>query len=408
MRTTTLLRRQLALKRTRVTGFQFTDSGLEVEVAPTTRVPYCSACMRRAPRVYDHREREWRHLDFAGMEVILRYRQRRVACRPCGDVHAELVPWAEAGSRFTRDFEDQAAYFAQVMDRTAASRLLRVAWRTVGKIIERVVARLGPADRLEGLEYIGIDELSYRRHHEYITSVVDHVATKVVWAAEGKSAATVDGFFEALGPERAAKLKGVTIDMSGAFIDAVQRGAPQAQIIFDRFHVQRLAQDAVDQVRREQVRALAGTDDAAALKRTRWALLKNPWNLTAVEGDKLVEVQRTNRPLYRAYLLKETLAEIFNRRQVNVAREKFIAWCGWAARSRLAPFKKLAGTIRRHLDGILAFIETGLSNGAIEGLNGKVRTITRRAYGFHSARSLISFIFLCCTGLTLHPVFRSP
>ena len=408
MRATTLLRRQLALKRTRVKGFQFTDSGLEVEVTPTTRVPYCSACMRRAPRVYDHREREWRHLDFAGMEVTLRYRQRRVACRSCGDVHAELVPWAEARSRFTRDFEDQAAYFAQVMDRTAASRLLRVAWRTVGQIIERVVARLGPTDRLDGLEYVGIDELSYRRHHEYITSVVDHVATKVVWAAEGKSAATVDGFFEALGPARAAKLKGVTIDMSGAFIDAVQRGAPQAQIIFDRFHVQRLAQDAVDQVRREQVRALAGTDNAAALKKTRWALLKNPWNLTAVEGDKLVEVQRTNRPLYRAYLLKETLAEIFNRRQVNVAREKFIAWCAWAARSRLAPFKKLSGTIRRHLDGILAFIETGLSNGAIEGLNGKIRTITRHAYGFHSARSLISFIFLCCTGLTLHPVFKSP
>jgi transposase len=408
MRATTLLRRQLALKQTRVTGFRFAEAGIEVDVAPTTRVPYCSGCMRRAWRVYDHRERTWRHLDFAGMEVTLRYRQRRVDCRSCGEVHAELVPWAEVGSRFTRDFEDQAAYFAQVMDRTAASRLLRVAWRTVGQIIQRVVARLGPADRLEGLDYIGLDELSYRRHHEYITSVVDHVAAKVVWAAEGKSAATVDDFFKALGPERAAKLKGVTIDMSSAYIDAVQRGAPQAQIIFDRFHVQRLAQDAVDQVRREQVRLVAGTDEAAALKRTRWALLKNPWNLTAVEGDKLVEVQRANRPLYRAYLLKETLAEIFSRRQVNVAREKFVAWCGWAARSRLAPFKKLAGTIRRHLDGILAFIATGLTNGPIEGLNGKIRTITRRAYGFHSASSLISFIFLCCTGLTLHPVFKTP
>jgi transposase len=407
MRATTLLRRQLTLKRTRVTGFEFTDKGIEVDVAPMTRVPYCSACQRRTRRVYDHRDRAWRHLDFAGMEVTLRYRQRRVDCRACG-VRAELVPWADTGSRFTRDFEDQAAYFAQVMDRTAASRLLRVAWRTVGEIIERVVARLGPADRLDGLEYVGIDELSYRRHHEYITCVVDHVATKVVWAAEGKSAATVDEFFKALGPDRAAKLKGVTIDMSGAYIDAVERGAPQAQIIFDRFHVQRLAQDAVDQVRREQVRLLAGSDDAAALKRTRWALLKNPWNLSAVEGHKLSEVQRTNRPLYRAYLLKETLAEIFSRRQVGVAREKFVAWCSWAARSRLAPFKKLARTIRRHLDGILAFIATGLSNGPTEGLNGKIRTLTRRAYGFHSARSLIGLIFLCCTGLTLHPVFKSP
>lgn len=408
MRATTLLRRQLALKRTRVTGFEFTATGLEVDVAPMTRVPYCSSCLRRAPRVYDHRDRAWRHLDFAGMEVTLRYRQRRVDCRACGGVRAELVPWADAGARFTRDFEDQAAYFAQVMDRTAASRLLRVAWRTVGQIISRVVARLGPADRLDGLEYVGIDELSYRRHHEYITCVVDHVATKVVWAAEGKSAATVDAFFAALGPERAAKLKGVTIDMSGAYIDAVTRGAPHAQIIFDRFHVQRLAQDAVDQVRRDQVRMLAGTGDAASLKRTRWALLKNPWNLSAVDSDKLAEVQRTNRPLYRAYLLKETLAEIFSRRQVGVAREKFVAWCDWAARSRLAPFKKLAKTIRRHLDGILAFIATGLSNGPTEGLNGKIRTLTRRAYGFHSARSLIGLIFLCCTGLTLQPVFKSP
>jgi transposase len=342
------------------------------------------------------------------MPVTLTYRQRRVACQSCAAVHAELVPWAEPGSRFTRDFEDQTAYYAQVMDRTAASRLLRVAWRTVGHIIQRVMARLGPPDRLAGLTHIGIDELSYRKHHEYITTVVDHVGAKVVWAAPGKSAATVAAFFGALGPARAAQLQGVTMDMSAAYIEAVTRGAPQAQIIFDRFHVQRLAQDAVDQVRRDQVRTLARTPEATTLKKTRWALLKNPWNLTAVEGAKLSEIQRDNRPLYRAYLLKESLAAIFDRRQVHVAREKFGHWCRWAARSRLPPFKKLAGTIRRHLDGILAFIATGLSNGPIEGLNGTIRTITRRAYGFHSAASLISLVFLCCTGLTLHPVFKTP
>jgi transposase len=326
MRAITLLRTLLALKQTRVTGFEFTGFGIEIDVAPTTRVAYCSACLRRARHVYDHRSRTWRHLDFAGMEVTLKYRQRRVDCRYCHEVHTELVPWAEPGSRFSRDFEDQAAYLAQVVDRTTASKTLRVAWRTIGQIVERVVARIGPADRLGGLERIGIDELSYRRHHEYITVVVDHVARKVVWAAEGKNAATVDGFFKDLGPERTARLRTVTMDMSGAYIEAVKRGAPEAQIVFDRFHVQRMAQEAVDQVRREQVRLLAGSDDAKALKKTRWALLKNPWNLTAVEGDKLVEVQRANRPLYRAYLLKETLAAIFDRHHVNVAREKFIAW----------------------------------------------------------------------------------
>jgi transposase len=376
-------------------------------VAPTTQVPFCSGCMCRVRRLYDRRRRQWRHLDVGGMEATLVYDQRRVDCQRCG-VRVELVPWADPGSRFTRDFEDQVAYLAQMMDQTTVCKTMRIAWSTVGDVVARVVARLGPADRLDGLEYIGIDELSYRRHHEYITTVVDHVARKVVWAAPGKNAATVDGFFKALGPERAAKLKTVTIDMSAAYIDAVTRGAPQAQIVFDRFHVQRLAQDAVDQVRREQVRLLGGTDEAKSLKKTRWPLLKNPWNMNALEEERLAKLQHANRPLYRAYLLKESLAAIFDRRQVNVARHKLLEWISWARRSRLKPFKKLAATIRRHLEGILAFIATGLSNGIVEGLNGKIRTITRRAYGFHSAQSLISFIFLCCSGLILHPVFKTP
>jgi transposase len=408
MRTTTLLRRLLGLKRTRVTGFAFGAFGLEIHVAPTTRVAYCSACMCRARHVYDHGSREWRHLDFAGMEVTLVYEQRRVDCRRCGEIHAELVPWADPGSRFTRDFEEQVAYFAQVMDQTTVSRTLRIAWRTVGGIIQRVVARLGPRDRLAGLEFIGIDELSYRRHHEYITVVVDHARARVVWAAEGKNAATVEKFFDALGPERAAALKTITMDMSGVFIEVAERKAPQARVVFDRFHLQRMAQDAVDQVRREQVRLLAGTDDAKALKKTRWALLKGSWHLSPEDEAKLSDVQRTNRPLYRAYLLKEQLVATLDGRQVNVARHRFLDWCGWAARSRLPPFKKLARTVRRHMDGILAFIATRFSNGTTEGLNGKIRTITRRAYGFHSAASLISFIFLCCAGLTLHPVFKTP
>jgi transposase len=407
MRATTLLRTILALKRTRVTAVRYGPLGVQAEVAPTTRVPICSGCACRCRRIYDRARREWRHLDCAGMETTLVYELRRVDCRQCG-VRAEMVPWAEVGSRFTRDFEDQVAYLAQVTDKTTVSTTMRIAWKTVGKIIGRVVARLAPEDRLEDLHHIGVDELSYRRHHEYVTTVVDHVRHKVVWAAEGKSAKTVDAFFAALGPARAALIKSVTMDMSAAYIDAVTRGAPNARIVFDRFHVQRMAQDAVDKVRRDQVRLLGGPAAAGALKKTRWALLKNPWNLDADEHDKLADVQRTNRPLYRAYLLKESLAEILGRRQVNVVRAKLRDWISWAARSRLPPFKKLARTLRSHLDGVLAFVATGLTNGPIEGLNGKIRTITRRAYGFHSAASLISLIFLCCTGLSLHPVFKMP
>ena len=403
MRATTLLSILFGLKFTRVLRFEFFETGLIADVAPKTRTPRCSGCCGRAPKVYDKRSRLWRHLDLGGMQLLLRYDLRRVDCPRCGVV-TEAVPWAEHRSGFTREFEQTAAYLAQRTDQTTVSTMLRIAWVTVGNIVARVVSRLGPADRLEGLTHIGIDELSYRRHHEYVTIVVDHLKGRVVWVHPGKNADTVRRFFAELGPERAAKIEAVTIDMSGAYIQAVKDGAPQARLIFDRFHVQRLAHDALDQVRREQMRELRGTDEGVAIKKTRFALQKNPWNLTQPETERLALVQRHNRPLYRAYLLKETLADILSRRQLGVARQKLVDWIDWARRSRLAPFHRIAGTIRKHLDSVLGYVATGLSNGPVEGLNGKVRTITRRAYGFHSAHSLIGFIFLCCSGIKLLPV----
>ena len=196
--------------------------------------------------------------------------------------------------------------------------------------------------------------------------------------------------------------------MSAAYIDAVTTRAPQAKIVFDKFHVQRLAQRALDDLRRAEVRRFEDVGERGALKKTRWALLKNPWNLTPLERERLAHLQRTNRRLYRGYLLKEALAEILGRRQLQVVRDKLLEWISWATRSRLASFKKVAGTIKKYFEGVVAIVATGLNNGRTEGLNGKIRVITRRAYGFHSASALISFIFLCCSGLVLHPIFKSP
>jgi transposase len=396
----------LGLKYTRVLGFRFTEMELVVAVKPAKRSSFCSGCGGCAPR-YDRRQREWRHLDICGLAVALEYELWRVECPRCG-VTTEMVPWAVAGSGFTHAFEEVVAYLAQHTDKTTVSTMMAVAWKTVGMIIERVVGRLGPKDRLSGLKRIGIDELSYRRHHEYVTVVTDHDTGRVVWVAPGKDAATVLRFFAALGPERTAQIEMITMDMSSAFQSAVAEAAPDAQVVFDRFHVQRLAHDALDKVRREQVRNVAGTDEASAVKKTRFALQKNPWNLSQSDHEKLANVQRSNKPLYRAYLLKETLAAILDGRQVNVAREKLGEWIGWAARSKLAPFQKLARTIRGHAEGILAYVATGLSNGLAEGMNAKVRTITKRSYGFHGPWSLIALIFLCCSGLVVPLQHRRP
>jgi len=406
MRATSLLRVLLGLNQTIVVAFELMAWGLLVHVKPTTRLPRCGGCGRACGRGYDRKSRTWRHLDALGLRVELQFERRRVDCRRCG-ITAEMVPWAEPDSMYTRMFEEVVAYLAQKTDKTTVASMMSIGWKTVGHIVERVVGRLGPKDLLDDLTQIGIDELSYRKHHEYITIVTDHGTGRVVWAARGKSAETVRQFFRELGAERAARLTLVTIDMSPAYIEAVREMAPRAELVFDRFHVQRLVHDALDEVRREQVRVLAGTPEAKAVKKTRYALQKNPWNLLQPERERLAEVQRRNRPLYRAYLLKETLAGILDGRQVNVARSKLVEWAGWAARSRLEPFKKAAKTIVKHIEGVVAYVATGLSNGPVEGMNGKVRVLTRRAYGFHSASSLIAMLFLCCSGLTLSPPHRT-
>lgn len=408
MRATRLLRllSRLHPQHTVVEGFELSEDArkLWLDVRPTTRVPRCGGCMRPCSQLYDHRPRHWRHTDLGETQVFLRFDLARVDCPRCGPT-TQLVPWAAHAAWHTYDFEDLVAYKAQSTDRTRVQKEMRVSWRTVGQIIQRVVERkMGDPDRqLDGLVRIGVDELSYRKGHSYVTIVVDHDRGAIVWASEGRDAAALDGFFKALGPERAAKLKLATTDLSKAYIKSLRENAPNAEIVFDRFHVQRLAHDALDEVRREIQRELRGTDEGKALKGSRFALHKRDENRTPTDETKLSSVMRTNMPLFRAHLLTQTLATILDLRDPVAAQQSIDEWLAWAARARLKPFVRVARTIREHLDGILGYVRTGLSNGRSEGMNGKVRVLTRRAFGFHSASSLIAMLHLCCAGLHLTP-----
>jgi transposase len=409
MRMTSLLKKLLGIKHLFVMAMDILGDALAIDVRPTWRRPRCSGCGRIRPGYDTLPSRLWRHLDFGGVEVFLRYAPRRVDCFRCGVV-VEKVPWSEeADSRFTRDFEDQVAYLAQRSDKTSITKMFRIAWESVGRIIERVVRRKGPENPLAGLEHIGVDELSYRKQHHYVTLVTDHRERKIVWGKEGKSADTFLAFFEELGEEGRKRIKVVTMDMSQAYIKAVREAAPHAQIVFDRFHVQQLVSNAVDRCRREEWQRLREEEDSESandLKHTRWALLKNLWNLTPKEEARLATLQETNTTLYRAYLLKESFADIMDRRQPNVVKKKLRSWLAWASRSRLAPFVRVARTIRKHLDDIVAYIRFRLTNGVVEGLGNKARLITRRAYGFHSATAVLAMIMLCCTGLDIQPVIK--
>ena len=213
------------------------------------------------------------------------------------------------------------------------------------------------------------------------------------------------------GARRAAKIEVVTLDMAEGYIHAVEKHAPKAKIVFDRFHVQRLASDAVDAVRRQLVRDEEDPEQKRAIKGSRFALLRSQWNLTVEDRAKISEVQRSNRSLYRAYLLKEALAHLLGYRQAGRAKKALKEWLGWASRSRLRPFVRVARTIRMYRDGVLAYIDFRLTNGPVEGINNRMRMVARRAFGFHSAEALIAMIFLCCSKIDLTPAlpgFRNP
>jgi len=281
---------------------------------------------------------------------------------------------------------------------------MRIGWETVGKILERVVAEKLPGGRLDALALIGVDEVSYGADHKFLTCVANHETGGIVWAAEGRNAASLQAFFDGLTDEQKASIKAVSIDMSAGYEKAIRapEGVPHAEVCFDPFHVVQLGGKAADQVRRDQynIHGRSSTDTGKWIKGARYSLLKDTANQTPKQLRKLAEVVLTNKAMYRAFLLYGELRYIY-RLPKHEAPDRLDAWLAWASRSRLKPFVKLARTIRKHKQGVLAAIELGLSNGRLEALNSKVRLLSHRAYGFHSAHALIAMIYLCCAGITI-------
>lgn len=363
----------------------------------------CSRCRRRCP-LYDRGggARRWRGLDLGVTRVFLEAEVPRVQCRHHGVVVAE-VPWARPNTGFTRDFEDQCAWLAIHTSKTAVSELVRIAWRTVGRIVDSVGNEARQRiDLLDGLRRIGIDELSYRKGHKYVTVVIDHDSGRLVWMAPGRDMATVRAFFDALGPERTNQLQLVSADGAAWIDEVVRERAPHVVRCLDPFHVVQWASKALDEVRREvwnDLRRGGSAGEAKHLKNARWALWKNPEDLSEKQKTTLAWLATLNTPLYRAYLLKEALRAIFRERSLTGATKKLDAWLAWARRSRLSAFAKLAATIRSYRPRLQAALAHNLSNAIVEGKNAQLRLLHRMAHGFHHVSAFINLAMLKLSGL---------
>jgi len=411
VRVSTVFNRVLALEGTQVVSVDVSGTDVVVVVRRRARLYRCPCGWATAAR-YDLSRRRWRHLDVAGRKLWLEADIARIDCHACEQVRTEEVPWARPSARYSRDFEDQVAWLAQRMDKSAIAALMRCAWRSVDGIVKRLVAEHLNADedmdRLNGLIRIGVDEISYKRGHKYLTVIADHDTGRVVWVAEGRSLAAFGTFFAALGPQRCAQITAITMDMSPTYRAVAQFWLPRARICFDPFHIIKDANHALNTVfaairaalskRPHTTKAASRTD----WRRARFILRRASENLTDEHRAILKRLTQEDLTLARAWELKEGLRDLYkNKTRTPEHLHTYLhTWCEAATSSGIKAFITLARRIREHLSGIIAAVELGLSNSRLEGINSKIRVIQRRGYGHPHPDTLIAMIHLCLGGIT--------
>jgi transposase len=398
----TFIRKQLRLKAHRVTKVEATEDNMIIAIDRLgSRRLRCGVCRKPCAQVHSVRKaREWRDLSMRQMPLVLRYQPRRVKCRRCG-VRVEDFPWAEPWARVTWALANAVAKLARELSWQGTARQYGLNWKTVARIVQRAV-RDGLRNRKRPpVHVIGIDEVSRRKGQVYLTVVYDLERRVLWWVGEDRTEEAVKKFFtQELGKRRCGTLQVVCMDMWAAYVNLVREHAPQAQILFDRFHIVKHLQEAVDEVRRSAMRRLTG-QEKVTFKSTRWLLLKNPWNLTSEQKERLSTLVRWNSPIVRAYYLKESFQLFWEYTQAKRAQDLLSKWMNSAMHSRLEPFKKFVRMLRSHLGGILPWTKLRLSNGAVEGMNNKIKSISHRSFGFRSTQHFVAAIYHCCAKLPL-------
>ena len=356
----------------------------------------CPECKSAECPVHDTVEKTWRHLDFFQHQAFLTARTPRITCTKCG-VRLVTVPWARPGSGFTLLFEGFAMALAMHLPIAIAAGFLKVTdqrlWRVVFHYVDAAVARMD----LSGVTRVCIDETAAKRGQDYITLAVDMDGRRVVFVADGRSADTVRQFadhLEVRGGD-ASRIKQACIDMSPAFISGVTENLTEAEITFDRFHVMKLIGDAVDEVRRAEVKA------RPELRGTRYVWTKNAPNLTAKQSALLDTLASTNLKTARAWRMRLAFQDIYAQPARGWAELFFGKWVSWAKRSRLEPMKAVARTMEKHREGILAWFDSRISNGLIEGINSLVQAAKAKARGYRNSKTLKAVTYMIAGKLDL-------
>ena len=434
----TLLKKSLSVNDSVIYNFNFSEdeygvTSLHVYLHPRkSHSNRCPVCGKRCP-VYDRSlvYHKWRGLDLGGIMVELFSHTQRVCCKEHG-IKTASVPWSYPGSRFTKDFDMTATFLAMSINKKVTAEYLRCDWHTIMRCISRARSVLEPdiKKRYDGLVNIGIDETSYRKGHNYVTTVVNHDTNSIVWCAKGHSTEVLSKFFEELSDEQRKSIQSVSGD-GAKWIDAcIEKYIPHAKRCVDAFHVVTWVTACLDELRKEAWRdAYADFKDkakelkrkkgkpkksdcaskklneakikATEIKTSTYTLGKAPENLTKNQAAKLEMIANTNPKLFRGYKLKEQLRLALKLSDIKDAKAELKSFFWRATHSRIQVFKELAHKIRRHEEHILNTIETKLSNARVESINNKIKLFIRKAYGFRNIQNMLDMILLGCSNILI-------
>jgi len=335
--------------------------------------------------------RRFQFVPLWGILVFFVYAMRRIDCKTCG-VTVEMVPWADGKKRITKTFGWFLATWAKRLSWKDTAEAFQTSWDTVFRAVEVAVDWGRSRLDLSGITAIGVDEIMWRRGHEYLTLVyqIDANCRRLLWVGQHRTEETIKAFFTWFTPDRAMTLKYICSDMWKPYLKVIAKRASSAIHVLDRFHIMSHFSKAIDEVRADEARKLKQAGKEPVLKGSRWCWLKRPENLTRKQEATLADLIRMNLKTVRSYILKEDFQNFWEYKYQASAGRFLDQWCNRAMRSKIEPMKKVARMLRNHRELLLNwFTAKGeISAGIVEGMNNKVKVTTRKAYGFRSYRAI--------------------
>jgi transposase len=380
---TSLLYHAFGIRGYQYVGTRYQGGNIFIMIEAPRESFRCPACGSSQVHLDEWCPRRWKTVPIGAKSVWIEMDVPKVECQACGAKRRVKLEFAKAKRQYTQSFERYVMELLQYMTPQDVSRHLGISWDTANDIQKRRLGKRFARPKLKRLKHIAIDEIYLGKRNKYITIVLDLDSGAVVFVGDGKGAEALKPFWKRL-KSSGAKVKAVATDMSPAYIVAVQRNLPNARLVFDRFHVIKLLNEKLTELRRQLYREATDLLQKTVLKGIRWLLLKNPENLDEEQDEhhRLDEALNLNHSLAVAYYLKEELRLFWEQENYHAANRFLADWCRRADASGIKLLMKFANTLRSHRSGLLAWHSYPISTGPLEGTNNKIKLLQRRAYGY--------------------------